>query len=609
MSSISYRHSFAILCCALPFAVSAQSNSSIPSLKNIVVTPSRIAQLESEVIGDVTVVDKEQLERAGQTSVAEILAKQPGVQFNDNGGPQTATGVFVRGTKPNQTLVLVDGLRINGSTAGGVNWNTIDASLIERIEIVRGSASSLYGSNAIGGVINIITRKTGEDRPLAAWGNIGYGTHDTFKSSVGLSGAKDGWDYALSSFLASSSGFNASSPESGMFTYNPDRDGYDRHGFSGSLGYLWKPGQHIGLSMLNSYVDGQYDAGEPGDARTITRQQTYALTSTNKITDTWESILRFGFTKESNDFRDPDYEYVGTLQRSWSWQNNVELNKNHRVSAVLERLEERVQSETVYDADTRDTNSVALIYRGTFLDDLRVQGSLRNDNVSGYGNKRTGSLGMDYDLNDNWRIGIAGSTGFKAPDFNDLYYPNFSNPNLKPEKSRNVEAHIAYRNDTSSIALTAYQNKIRDMIAYDAIAAMPNNIDRAKIKGLTISAEHAFKNTKVYANVDFMNPRDDKSGKQLPRRAKQVYNLGVNHRMNAWDFGAEYQFVGKRYDDIANDVRLGGYSLVNLTATYDFTKNVGVQVRWNNVFDKNYTNAYGYNMPGSNVFVNLSFRM
>lgn len=591
----------------------AQTSPSIPSLENIVVTASRSAQPASQVIGDVTVVDRQELELAGQTSLVEVLTKQPGVQFTYNGGPQTATGLFLRGAAPNQTLVLVDGLRINGSTTGGVNWNTLDPTIIERIEILRGSASSLYGSNAIGGVINIITRKTGEDRPLAAWGNIGFGTHDTFRSSIGLSGAQNGWDYAFSGFMSSSSGFNASRPESGMFTYNPDRDGYETHGFSGALGYTWQPGHHIGLNIFNSYVNADYDAGGFGDARTLTRQQAYALTSTNQITDRWESVLRFGLTKEFNEGRDPDNGKFGTLQRSWSWQHNVDLDNNHRISALAERLEERIQSTMDYDLHARNTNSVALIYRGRFMDRLRTQASVRNDNISGYGSKQTGSLGADLDLTPHWTIGVAGSTGFKAPDFNDLYWPAdpwySGNPDLKPERSRNIEAHISFANDTTSASISAYQNRIRDLIAYDAAAGMPNNINRARIRGITLAAAHTYGATQVHASADFMNARDDATHNLLPRRARQVYNLGVSHQVSNWNLGAEYQFVGKRYDDVANERRLGGYSLVNLTAAYDFTKNVGVQLRWNNIFNKDYTNAYGYHMPGSNVFINLSFRM
>ncbi|RTZ39755.1 TonB-dependent receptor [Candidimonas sp. SYP-B2681] len=623
------RQALAVLSCFVSAAASAQAPSAVPELDQIVVTASRMAQLQKDVIGDVTVIDKKELQKAGQDSIAETLARQPGVQFYNNGGPQTTTGVFLRGTSPAQTLVLVDGIRINSITSGATSWGAIDPAVIERIEIVRGAASSLYGSDAIGGVINIITKKSGEDRAPAAWANIGIGTYSTFKSSVGLSGAQDGWDYALSTSMAESNGFNASSPVSGSF--NRDADGYSQHALSGSLGYRWKPGHHIGLTAFNGYIDGDFDSGsDPRVAHAITRQQAYTLTSTDDITDYWQSVLRFGLSKESNESRSYGGSFsFGSLQRSYSWQNNLKFSDNQNVSVILERLEERPASFSSYTTNRRDTNSAGLIYRGDF-DAHHVQASIRNDNISNYGNQVTGGLGYDFDLNDQWTVGVAGNTGFRAPTFADLYYPfeqyyydgwpsgSFQgNPNLKPEKSRNIEARLRYEDDTTRLGLVVYQNKIRDLINgyvcdfnFDCTA---NNTDRATIRGVTLTAQKDFGKTTVRASADFMDPRNDQpregEGSVLVRRAKQVYLLGVDHRIDALTVGAEYQFIGKRYDDVANTRVMGGYSLLNLTAAYDFSKNVGVQVRWNNLLNKDYTNVYGYNMPGSNVFVNLSFRM
>lgn len=622
------RQALAILSCFVSAAATAQNVNPVQQLDQVVVTASRTAQLEKNVLGDVTVIDKKTLQKAGQNSVAEVLAKQPGVKFYNSGGPQTTTGVYLRGTNPSQTLVLVDGIRINSSTTGATNWAAIDPATIERIEIVRGAGSSLYGSDAIGGVINIITKKGGEDRPLSAWANIGYGTNDTFKSSVGISGAQGGWDYALSSSMAESSGFNATNALSGSF--NPDADGYSQNSLSGSLGYRWAPGHHVGLTAYNGYINGDFDmgAGDPRSAYSITRQQAYTLTSTDDITDYWQSVLRFGFSKESNDSRSFGSAYTfGSLQRSYSWQNNLKLSEQQNVSVVMERLEERPDALSSYTANRRDTNSAGLIYRGDFSAH-HVQASIRNDNITGYGNQATGGLAYDFDLNEKWTVGVSGNTGFRAPTFSDLYYPleqyywdgfpsgSFQgNPNLKPEKSRNIEARVRYTTETTRLGATVYQNKIRDLInTYDCdvnFDCTTTNTERATIRGITLTGEHDFGNTTLRASADFMNPRDDNTRKQLIRRAKQAYLLAAEHRIDALTVGAEYQFTGKRYDDADNTSQrqMGGYSLLNLTAAYDFSRNVGVQVRWNNLLNKDYTNAYGYNMPGSNVFVNLSFRM
>lgn len=374
------------------------------------------------MIGDVTVVKREELQRAGADSVAEILARQPGVQITAQGGPHTQTGVMLRGAESRHTLVLIDGVRINSSFGDYVNWNAVDPAAIERIEILRGAASDLYGSDAIGGVINIITRKGEADRPLSGWADFGIGTHSTVKAATGFSGASDGWDYSVSASMAESSGDTATTPDH-PFSYHPDEDGYSQHTVAGTLGYSWKPGQHVGLTFYNSYVNGEIDSGSYHPARTLTRQQAYSLTSTNDITASWQSVLRVGLTDEMGENRDPGFPSTfSSLQRSYSWQNNFQLSDDHRVSAYIERLEERPAASDGITVNRRDTNAVGGVYSGRF-GRHSFQASLRNDNVSGYGNEVTGGLGYDYALTEAWTVGVAANSGFKAPTMRDLYGP------------------------------------------------------------------------------------------------------------------------------------------------------------------------------------------
>jgi len=584
------------------------ADASVASLDNIVVTASRQAELEKDVIGDVTVIDRKKLERAGANSVAQILAREADLQFYNTGGPQTSTGVFLRGAKPAQTLVLIDGIRANDTVAGGFNWNALDPATIERIEIVRGAASSLYGSDAIGGVINIITAKGAEGRPFSAHANLGLGSHSTVKSGAGFSGSSDGWNYAFSASMAESNGYNSSNPDAGPYTYNDDIDGYSQHSLSGSLGYQWQPGHHVGITAYNSYINADYDAGAfAHPAYSLTRQQAYSITSTDAITGYWESVLRLGLSK--NGYEDRAWNSIfSTLQRSYTWQNNFRLGEGQRLSAVLERLEERPEHSSNFDVTERNTNAVGLIYRGDF-GAHHIQASVRNDNITSYGSETTGGLGYDLDIARHWTVGLAANTGFRAPTFSDLYYPGFGNPDLKPEKSRNIEAHVNYADDNMRFGATVFQNRIRDMIGSESITFRSINIDKARLRGVTLTGEYTWGDTTLGASADFLDPEDVNTGKQLNRRARQVYRLNAQHRLGGLRLGAEYMFVGKRYDDVANQVRLGGYSLMNLTAEYAFTRSASVQVRWDNILDKRYSNAYGYNMPGSTVFVNLALRM
>ncbi|MBK1780440.1 TonB-dependent receptor [Advenella sp. WQ 585] len=619
-----HTRALALAACFAPALLFAQTPTNpapnVTTLDTIVATPARMAQPLDKVMGDVTVIQAESLQNAGMQSMTAILARQPGLQIYNSGGPQTLSGIYLRGASPQQSLVLVNGMRINDNLSGATNWAAIDPSTIERIEIIRGSASSLYGSNAMGGVINIITKPGGQDRPFSAFGNVGVGSDSTFKTGFGFSGAQNNWNYSLAASYASSDGFNATNPDSGPYTYNQDDDGYTQTSLTGSLGYEWNPGQRVDLTFLHGYNHGDFDSGKDyQNTYGITRQQAYTLGSTNQITANWESILSFGYSKSDYDSQ-ASYgrSEIGTIQRQYSWQNNFTLNQNNVLSLVLEHLDERASGSSLLTRQHRDTNAVGLIYRGDF-DRHHLQASVRHDNISSIGDKTTGSLGYDYDLSPSLKLGVAASTGFRAPTFADLYTPLSwgyqGNPNLKPEKSKNIEASLRYQANDTQLSLVVFQNKFRDLINPYVCDAMFNctaeNTDKATIRGLSLEASHQFGNTLFSAGADFLNPKDDTNGKTLVRRAKQVYRLSVSHKLDNAELGASYQFVGKRFDDKDNTAakKLGGYGLLNLHASYQFNKNLQGQIYWNNVTDKKYNTAYGYNSQGSNVFLNLAWRM
>src|SRR5690606_1585279 len=302
-------------------------------------------------------------------------------------------------------------------------------------------------------------------------------------------------------------------------------------------------------------------------------------------------------------------------QRSYSWQNNLRLSDTQKLALYVERIEERPQHSVSMQIDRRDTNAVGAIYNGRW-GRHSVQASLRNDNISHYGNEVTGGLGYDFAFSDSLTVGIAGNTGFHAPTFSDLYYPGSENPDLNPEKSRNIEAQLQYERGGLQLGATIYQNKIRDLLTWDNATFRMENVDRATIRGATLTAQYEWHATTLRASADFMRPRNDNTGERLLRRARMQYRVAAEHRFDALRVGAEYQFTGNREDTAVDPVTfasyrstLGGYGLFNLTASYDFRSKASVQVRWNNVFNKDYANAYGYETPGSNVFVNLSLRM
>lgn len=639
------------LVCAAPVVAGAQQTAPAPSeLAPVVVTGSLTQVEQKDVLGDVSVIDRAQIDRAGQSSVAELLQRQPGIEINTNGGPQTATSVFMRGANANQTLLLIDGRRMNTATLGSGSFQGMPLDNIERIEILRGAATSMYGADAIGGVINIITKQGGGDRPLNVYANVGYGTHDTSRTSIGLNGASDGWRYALNAGYGRSRGYNATEKTVGgaaNYSYNADRDGYEQSDVSGSLGYTWKKGQEVAFDFYHSKLNGQFDAGggmapmNEYDDRLREIINLYTLTSTNELTDWWRSTLRLSHSNDTqrNLVAPGSYGYPEdgrtrfiTRQEQYTWQNDFTVASNQTISVGYEFLKQRVDGD-LYDAsapwpapatiadygtDSRITNSFFGQYRARFFDRHHVQLNVRSDHNTIYGGKVTGGAEYGYDITSNLRAGIGASTGFRAPTFNDLYWRNdgdtVGNPDLKPESSRNIELSLNYADDTTTAGIVAYRTRVKDMIVWadrndGSYLWSPMNIGRAELRGITLTSSQRFGQTTLRASADFQDPHDRDTGNTLPMRARQIYRASAEQRFGPAAAGIEYLWSGKRYNDAANNQELGGYGLVNLTASYDVNKNLTAQVRWNNVFNKDYTLIRGYVTPGSTVFLNLAWRM
>ncbi len=636
------RNAGLLACLAPAWAWSQQTpapGSAAPvTLDTVVVTAARSEQALKDVLGDVTVIDRETLQRAGQSSLAEVLSRSHGIEYSNNGGPQTPTSLFVRGANSNQTLVLVDGQRINNATNGLAALNVLPPGSIDHIEIVRGAASSLYGSDAIGGVINIITKRSTEE-PLSAYASTGFGTYGTSSYNAGISGAAQGWTYSLSSGYQQSHGFDATTKNN--YYHNPDKDSYYQSNVAGTLGYEWLRGQTLSVQYYRSYSNGGYDMGMPYfNDRYIQKLENYSITSTNRLTDYWTSTLRFGSSTDYNRNENapgdvafgntPDGRSVfRTRQNQITWQNDLRLAEGQKLTLAYEHLEQRVNGDIVntmdypatvgnYDVTGRHVNSFTGVYLGDF-GRHHVQASVRNDDNSQYGNRTTGGLTYGFDLTDKVRATAGYSTGFRAPNFNELYWRNDGffqgNPNLRPETSRNYELGLRYQDDDAEAGVTYYHNTVKNLIINQAVDAndpfglfQPYNVSRAILEGVTFTGMRKFGDTRIRASLDLSNPRNADTGKQLPQRSDTVLRLSADHRWGSFLLGGEVYLTDERYDAMTGN-RLAGYGLFNLLAAYDVTRNVQVQVRWNNVFGKEYTLADGYRTPGSNAFVNVTWRM
>jgi vitamin B12 transporter len=598
----------------LALAIATPLASADPLPETVFVTATRTPERADQVIADTSVVTGEEIMRSGAGSVADVLRRQRGIEIVRNGGAGASTSVFLRGANSNQVVVLIDGVRIGSSTTGAASWNAIALSAIDRIEIVYGPLSSLYGADAIGGVVQIFTKK-GEGAPAinAGIGGGSYGTRQADAGAHGSSGGAHAVSYAIGANHEESDGFSATRP--GAFGYNPDDDGYSRNSANGRLAMQLAPGHEIGAQFLQSRLRARYDSGSTAyDTRSVQDLDSYAVFLNQRFLPNWRSSVQ---AARSND-RLASYasaaasgtSRIATRQDEFTWQNTVDTGAGTLQLLYGHRKEDVLSSSSAALTRSRVTNSVAASFdmrRGRHLLDL----SARSDH-SEYGAKTTGAAGYGYEFSKDLRATASVGTSFRAPTFNELYFPGYGLPTNKPEQGRNAEAGLRYRLAQVELKANYYRNRLTDMI----VTATPcpgrsgscaYNVNRALLEGLTMSADTHLGGFDLRASADLQDPRDETTGKQLARRARRHASLSASHTAGTVDSGVELQASSARFDDAANANRLGGYGLLNLYASWQVTPDWSLLVRLDNAADKRYELARNYGTAGRSWFAALRY--
>lgn len=585
-----------------------------PQLQETVVTATRSAQPVSDVVADVSIIDREQIERSGAVALADVLLRIHGIEVARNGGAGSITSVFLRGAESRFTAVFIDGVRIDSQATGGAPWESIPLALIDRIEVLRGPAGAVYGSDALGGVIQIFTKR-GEGS-FAPYASVGFGTGNLRQSAVGLSGSSGGFDYALGVASESSDGFDSQPQRLSRSTTtqsNPDRDGYRSSSANARLGLKINAAHRVDATLLNSEIRSQYDAWGYTPTRLVDDLSWHKLHALGLNWQAqWSSVYstRLSVTESQERYETQPSAYVTTTRlRGYTLQNELRFGR-HLLSAALERKEDRLENDPINRG--RSQNALALGYGFT---DKRhtVQFNLRHDRDSEFGGKTTGSAAYAYAFTPAWRATASMGTAFRAPTL----YQRFSEygvATLVPETSRNIELGLRWAQGASSLGLTAYRNKVNNLITYvDGASTCASfwgcyaNTAHAQYSGITLSAAHALNGVNLTASLDLQNPHDVDSGKQLARRAKKHATLAADTRVGEWQLGAEAQFSGQRFDDPANKNVLAGYSLFNLSASTSLAKDWTLLARVNNLADKQYELARTYATAGRSLYVGIKW--
>jgi vitamin B12 transporter len=605
---------------------------------DVFVTATRTPISKNNVIADVTTISSEDIERAGSSSLPELLQRQPGIEISNLGGPGKVSTIGIRGTSSTHSIVLVDGIRLSAATTGFSAIEHIPLSQIEKIEIVRGPASSLYGQDAIGGVIQIFTKK-GVDG-FKPYVDIGYGSYNTSNFKSGVRAGNNQTTYAINFAAMNSDGFSAfvPNPANAANSKNLDKDGYKNYSLSSSLSHKINQDYEIDLQYFLSNGKNQFDnrfanfsPSFHGNYRNEIKLETYAMNIKGQINKTWQSSIKLSQSTDKyldlqklNNFTFEDdanlKDLYKTTQDQLSWQNNVALPRGS-ITLLYDFLKQRIKTTDVYEK-TQRTNHGVMVGYSLIEDKHNFQSNFRKDFNSVYEDAVTGNIGYAYSIDPNWTIASSYGTAFVSPSFNFLYSlaDSFAlgNPNLKPEKSKNIEGSIRYKDDSGSMSLTMFQNKIDDFIIYTAPAeagsrTSTQNLNKAEIQGLTISGDQFFGHFQIKGSATGQSAKNEDTDKYLPRRASLIGNINLNYYIGNWNIGVEETFSGKRFDDKENIVNLSGYALTNIVTDYKINDKLKLNLRLNNVFDKDYSLAaegrsgFKYQTPGRSLFANLRY--
>ena len=607
-----------------PFTLAQTAPVAPVTLKDVVVTASRVATPITDVIADVSIIDRDRLDQAGQSSLLDLLAQQPGVQFTSNGSYRSNSGIFLRGASASQTLVLIDGMRVGSATTGGASLENIPLQRIERIEILRGAASALYGPDAVGGVIQIFSKAPTDKLTLAA--NVGVGTDGQQQAGVSLRGSAGALGYSLGVSHEKATGISViTNPASGSF--NADADRFASTSIDAKLIARINKDHALTLSLLQSQGEYQFD-GTPFPNPLGLNKETSDAVAKPRLTNAqlkweaqwlaqWKSTVSLGTSDDesiSEYFRFADGAAGGnnkfnTNRKQLTWQNDIALGKDV-LSLMLESRSESIDSSTDYTVKSRDIRS-ALVSYALNRADWNALAVLRNDDNSQFGSFTNWALSGGYRLTSNLRAVASIGTSFQAPSFNQLYFPNFGNAALTPQRNRSEEIGLRYRQGSLNLGAVVYRNDIQGFINPS------NNVQssRAVLRGVTLSADTQVGATSYALSYDYADPRSFSSfaasnDLRLVRIAQNVLNARVSHRMNDIDLFGELKVSSDREDNnLAFNGRdtLPGYALLNLGVNWRIRKDLSLLARVNNVTDAQYSLANSYSTPGRNVFVTLAW--
>ncbi len=600
------------------FQIDALGRAQAQTLEPVLDTTTRSSQDPVHLIADVDSLPLTGLRRSGVLSLADQLGTLPGIELSGNGGPGASTGIFLRGASAGQTLTLIDGFRVSSVSLGQPVYESLPFGLTERLQVLRGPASGLYGADAIGGVIQLFTPMARPGRSLS--GEAALGTAGTRLLGGSVAGGNDSVTGGIELNDDRSDGFDAQRP--GSVGHDDDEDGYHRRGVLVHATAQLSAASQVRSVFLRNEIDSDVDDGDFADARMLKRTELIGLTSDTVLADASRLTLKAGRTTDSVDSRSRLATLIEGTQDQFSAALVRPVAPGVQTRLSYDRLSQDVMAQGYSpDAESRTTSSLGISLSGREGPHI-VQLSLRRDRSNQYDEQTNGTFAYGYVLASGTRLGGAYATGFRAPGFNDLYLPGYGRADLRPEESRNLElgAYWDQRTPTHPAGwqgkLVLFRHQIDDLIVFSPECPDPDpqyasgcadNVNRARIQGVSLSLGTRTGALTWLIHADWLDPIDQTLDKRLARRARQQLGATAAWQRDALTISASFKAVGDRYDDSSNTVRLGGYATANLSAHYAFGPSFKAFINVVNVADRDYSTAAGFRSPPRTVLVGVRY--
>jgi len=594
----------------LPVTAVAETSSS-----PIVVTASRTSETADDSLASVTVITREDIENSQAREIADLLKLQAGIDLSKNGGAGALTNIFTRGTNSNHTLFMIDGMRVSSATTGTFSLERLTLNDIERIEIVRGPRSTQYGSEAIGGIIHIFTRK---HESLNA--RIGAGSFGTKEASAGLVVGEE-YILRLGGSYEQARGFSATNPNAGFF-YNPNDNPHRKNNFNLSFTAPFSDSVQLDLIAWGSNGQVVFDEGATSQGISDSINQDFIANLKQQVTASWSHKLSAGYNYENIVTTSNYPSDITTKRAQFDWQNDFVLSEKYLLLAGITHYEDEAENvdtgipANIYD-ETIDNTAIFtnLSYSG---DTHNFLFSIREDDHSAFGSATTGLASWGMKITPTMRITTTISNAFRAPSINELYHPGFDygtgplyagNSNLKPETADGGEVSFRWAiNQQQKINVTYFTNWIKNLIAYEGTNFQAINIDRARTKGLEIQHTVSENKWSLNTNVTLQRAYDEATRLDLIRRPREKVGmtLGYDHNQDAHS-QFEVLYSSDRLDGSNKDIELPSYTVFNVATRIKIDKQFSLDARMDNITNKQYELASGFNTPDRSLFIGISY--